>query len=49
MNELYYLIAKVMYLQKTIVSWLEKYVPKQEKVSLAEVARLNIPDEMGDF
>jgi len=40
MNEIYYLIAKVMYLQKTIVSWLEKYVSKREKASPAVVTRL---------
>ena len=41
--------AKLVSLQKTTVPWQEKRVSKREKVSLTVIARLENPDEMGDF
>jgi len=41
--------AKVVSFQKITVSWKENKVSKREKVSLAEIARQQHPDEMGDF
>jgi hypothetical protein len=41
--------AKLVFFQKTTVSWQEKRVSKREKVSLTMIARLTFPDEMGDF
>lgn len=43
MNEINYLIAKILHLQETNVSLAEKNVPNWEKVSLAETVRLIFP------